>query len=162
MKWLWRLLGIHTPEEAFHLQMGMDPYYRDRKVKCDGLTFKRICPSQMEAKVAFLDERMIGKQLTILLSGVDRVSELHRQFIQKIRGSLQALFDHAVEEVLRIAPPDEQDFRFHVKEVSIMIGVDGGDFDGKSWSMAFCWGEGDFGYHVEFVEMEIVDVWGGD
>lgn len=162
MKWLRKVLGIRTPQEAFLLKMGMDPYYRDRKVKCDGLTFRRISISQMEAKLAFLDDRMIGKDFTILLSGVDQVSESHRQFIRIIRGSIQSLFDHAVEAVLKIVSPDEQDLRFHVKEVSIMIGVDGGDFDGKSWSMAFSFGEGDMGYHVEFKDMEIVDVWGGD
>ncbi len=66
----------------------MDPYYRDRKVVYDDLTFQRISISQMAAKLAFLDDRMIGKDLTILLYGVDHVSELNRHFIEKIRESL--------------------------------------------------------------------------
>ncbi|MEO6475905.1 MAG: hypothetical protein ABIQ96_12345 [Luteolibacter sp.] len=143
-------------------QLGIDPQNRERKIMCDDLVFRFISISEMEAKLPFRDPRIDPRKFRVLLIGVDHVDVVRRELIQKIREHLPTLFGHAVEAVLSRAPSDEQEFCAHAKDPSIMIGEDGGGFDGKSWSMAFSWGKGTFGYHVEFVDLELIEVWGGD
>ena len=162
MRWLRKLLGIRTPEEAFLARLGIDPNYLDRKEVCDGITFRRISLSEMEGKIPVRDPRIAAEEITILLSGTDQVSRAHRELIHRIRECFPALFEKAVDAILGVVPADERDFRAHAMEPLIMIGGDGEDFDGRSWSMVFSWGAGDFGYHVEFDEIEFVEVWGGD
>ncbi len=162
MNMLRKLLGIRTPEEALLVQLGIDPQYRDRKLICDGLTFRRTSLSELEATLPFRDPRIEAHQFRISLIGVDQIDTSHRELIQKIRQHIPTLFGHAVEAILGLVPSDQRNFRVHAKNPSIMVGEEDGQFDGRSWSMVFSWGGGGFGYHVEFEGMDLIEVWGGD
>lgn len=163
MHWFRKLLGIPTNEERLLSALGIDPAYREHRWEADGITFQRSSISEVEGRLRCSTELFPTEEFSISISGAATTTQAHLNLIRVIRENFEALLQTSVDSIIEISgSSDMNDFLRMAHDPSIMLGEDGGDFDGESWSFVIEWGRGDFGYHCEFRNLEHVETWGGD
>jgi hypothetical protein len=163
MRWLRKLLGIQTNEERLLSALGIDPAYRERHWKADGITFRRTSISEVEGKIRYPTSLFPDDEFSILISAADTTTQAHLNLIRMIRENFATLLQTSVASIIEISGfADHNEFRRMAHDPSIMLGADGEEFDGVSWSLVVEWGKGDHGFHCEFKNLEHIETWGGD
>ncbi|BDS07494.1 hypothetical protein NT6N_25340 [Oceaniferula spumae] len=163
MHWLKRFLRIQTDEERLLTAIGIDPAFRDKSWQADGITYKRISISEVEGSFRHSTILFPTQEFEILISAADRTTQQHLDLIRHIRANFDTLLQASVDSIIKISDSSDLDeFKLMAHDPSIMLGEDGEEFDGESWSLVVEWGKGDFGYHCEFKSLDLIDTWGGD
>ena len=158
-----RILGIRTDEERLLAAIGIDPAYRDKRWQADGITFRRTSISEVEDSFQHPTVLFPTQEFGIHISAADRTTQQHLGLIQKIRENFDALLQESVDSIIEASGlSDVDEFKLMAHDPSIMLGDDGEEFGGESWSFVVEWGKGYFGYHCEFKNLDLIDTWGGD